>query len=426
MLGYPVVLFLPTVYAVETGLALATIGVVLTVARLWDVVIDPAIGWLSDRTLQRTGRRRSWVALALPVVMGATWFLFQPAPGLGWAYLLFWSMLAYSGWAMLQIAHQAWGAELSRDYDERNRITAAREIPTVLGIVAATGLPAMLAQFGLVGARSPEAAALAALAWFVPPALAILAVSLIVVVPEPRRDAAGSAIGWRAGLALIRDNRPFRRLMASYVFNALGNTVPATLFLMFVTYRLEMPDAAGAFLLIYFLCAVAGVPLWTALARRRGKHRSWSAAIVLSCVVFAFVPLLGPGDLWPYVAVLVINGIAFGADLVLPGSMQADVVDVDTAAGGPGRTGLFFALWAMATKLALALAPGIAFVALDVAGFAAGPGNAPGALLTLALLYAWAPIGFKLIAVALLRGYDLTADAQAELAARIAARDAAR
>jgi glycoside/pentoside/hexuronide:cation symporter, GPH family len=101
--------------------------------------------------------------------------------------------------------------------------------------------------------------------------------------------------------------------------------------------------------------------------------------------------------------------------------MQADVVDVDTAEGGGQRTGLYFAIWSVATKLALALAPALAFPLLDAAGFAAGTDATQGHTM-LALLYAGVPVVFKLAAAYLIWSFPLDAAAQTQLRARIAER----
>jgi Na+/melibiose symporter-like transporter len=90
-----------------------------------------------------------------------------------------------------------------------------------------------------------------------------------------------------------------------------------------------------------------------------------------------------------------------------------------TAAGGSQRTGLYFALWGMATKLALALSVGLAFPLLDLAGFRAGQANDKPALLALALLYGGLPVLFKLGASALIWNFPLDAVVQSALRRRI-------
>jgi len=87
--------------------------------------------------------------------------------------------------------------------------------------------------------------------------------------------------------------------------------------------------------------------------------------------------------------------------------MQADVIDLDTAQSGNSRAGLFFALWGMATKAALALSVGLAYPILDWAGLDARGDNTPFALMTLALLYGGVPVLIKLAAIALMWRFPL-------------------
>jgi len=132
MLGLPLLIFLPAYYVETTTLSLTAIGAVLLVARLWDVAVDPAIGALSDRTHTRFGRRKPWILAALPFVLVGSFMLFDPPTEAGAGYLLLWLLVVYLGWSMVQIPHQAWGAELSSDYAERSHIAAWRESLTVI------------------------------------------------------------------------------------------------------------------------------------------------------------------------------------------------------------------------------------------------------------------------------------------------------
>ena len=141
--------------------------------------------------------------------------------------------------------------------------------------------------------------------------------------------------------------------------------------------------------------------------------------MLYACAVFACVPLLGPGDVTGFAAICVLTGFALSADLSLPAAIQADVVDVDTADSGAQRTGLFFALWSVATKAALALSGGAALIALDLAGFQAGADNDATALAALTGLYALAPVALKLVAVALMWNFPLDRAAHDALRARI-------
>jgi Na+/melibiose symporter-like transporter len=403
-LGLPLYVFLPTFYSQQLGLSLAAVGLALLIARGLDVVTDPLVGAISDRLQRPWPRRKATMASGVPVLMLSIYLLFIPPQEAGFAYLLVWSILAYLGWTLVTLPYTAWGAELSGDYHERSRITASREGFVIVGTLAAAATP------WLMGTEDDLGATMGYLALTLLLLIPLCVASALTLIPEPVRHA--HTVRWREGLALLRSNRPFLRLLLAYLLNGIANGLPATLFLLFVGHVLEASDASGWLLLLYFAAGIAGLPLWLQLSRRIGKHRAWSASMLWAALVFIWVPLLGPGDLTGFALICVLSGLSLGVDMALPASMQADVVDVDRARGGGERAGLFFGLWGMTTKLALALAVGLAFPILDAVGFDAEGTNPQGALTTLALLYALLPVLFKLVAVGLVWSFPLDEQAQ--------------
>ncbi len=414
----PLYVYLPAFYAADLGLGFAAVGLILLLARVWDVLTDPLIGTLSDRTRGRFGRRRPWMLAGGPLLLISAYFLFLPAAGAGWPYLLFWVAVLTLGGTMVLLPYSAWGAELTEDYHGRSRVSASREVFVIVGTILAAGLPA---AFGEDRGRALEV-----LFWILLVTLPVALALVLTLVPEPAPKPA-AALPWRRSLGLLRSNGPFRRLILAYFLNGIANGLPATLFLLFAEFGLDAKASSGAFLLTYFLCGILSVPLWLRLTRPFDKHRVWIGAMLLACAVFVCVPLLGPGDGNWFFAVCVLTGLALGADLVLPPSMQADVIDLDRLRSGRERAGLYFAIWGMGTKLALALAVGISFPLLELAGFEAVPGgggNLP--LFALAALYSLVPVGFKLASIALMRGYPITAARHDRLRWRISARQASK
>ena len=132
--------------------------------------------------------------------------------------------------------------------------------------------------------------------------------------------------------------------------------------------------------------------------------------MVFAIVVFSPAPFLQPGSAIGFGAICILSGFALGADLVLPPSIQADVIDVDTAQSGEQRTGTYFALWSFITKLALALAVGLAFPVLGALGFDPADSNQSKAigLYALGFLYGWGPIALKLPALFLMWNFPLS------------------
>jgi Na+/melibiose symporter-like transporter len=287
----------------------------------------------------------------------------------------------------------------------------------VVGTLCALLLPASVQ---MAGGTSREG--LGALALFIAVVLPIVAVVAVWQAPEPR-ERLRQAIPALSGLSYVWANRPFRRLLAAFFVNSLANGLPAALFLFFVADRLGAREQGGPLLVVYFLCGVVGVPFWLWLARITSKHQAWALGMGLACLAFAVAPFLQQGDIAAFAIVCVITGLALGADVVLPAAVQADVIDVDTAASGQERAGLYLGLWALATKLAFAGAVGIAFPVLAAAGYDPGANlRTPDGLMALGLLYAGLPILFKLIAIALIWRFPLTRGDIAGLSAKIAAR----
>ncbi|MEM9204777.1 MAG: MFS transporter [Pseudomonadota bacterium] len=413
MLSLPVYVFVPQVYASTFGLSLAGIGLVLLTVRLFDAITDPFVGYVSDAFEIRGERRRPYLLIAIiPVVLG-TWMVMRPPGEPGYLYLALWSAVLSIGWTLAIIPYNAWGAELSQDYAGRNRVTGYREGLVVVGTVIAASLPAVLPPLGLQG----EAAVLAVIALIVAITVPITFMIAIFAVPEPQ-NFSWRSIAWREGLGVMRRNGPFKRLIVAFVLNGFANGLPASLFLFFSADVLQAGAAQGPLLLLYFVCGILGIPLWFRVSSAVGKHRSWCFAMIVACAAFICVPFLGAGDIIPFAIICVITGLALGADLTLPASMQADVIDADTVESGSQRSAVYFSAWSMATKITLALAAGVALPTLDLFGYVPNSESTDG-LFALAILYSLVPTLFKLAAIALMWGFPLTEDAQSNLRKQI-------
>ena len=416
----PVYVHVPTFYAVDMGLGFAAVGAVLLAARIWDTVSDPLIGYLSDRTESRFGRRKPWILAGALLTALAGYFLFSPPAGAGGAFLLTVTMFLYLGWTMAVLPYNAWGAELSDDYHRRTTITAWREGAVVAGTLLAVTLPHIAGETAADGLSI-----LGLVLLFLLPATAVAA---SICVPAAEDAAPTRKLTIRQVAASLANNHAFKRLLTAWFVNGVANGLPATLFLLYVAEVLDAPEQSGLLLFAYFLSAVVGLPVWLKLSRAFGKHRTWCMAMAWACVWFTGALFLGPGDVAAFAVVCVATGFALGADLALPPSLQADVIDIDRASGGDRNTGAYFALWSMAQKLALALAVGVAFPILEWAGLQADAAGGAGAteeprIWVLAWLYAGLPIVLKIGAMAVVWAHPITAETQERLSQQIAARE---
>ena len=114
--GLPLSLYLTPYYSSELGISLASIGVIILLTRITDVVTDPLIGSLSDSTPDRYGRRSLWIMIGLPIMGFSTVAVFSPPGEVSHFYLFFSVAFLYLGWTLIGIPLSAWAAELSPDY----------------------------------------------------------------------------------------------------------------------------------------------------------------------------------------------------------------------------------------------------------------------------------------------------------------------
>jgi Na+/melibiose symporter-like transporter len=399
MLGLPLYIYLPTFYSQSVGLSVTIVGVILFIARLTDVITDPLVGLYSDRLQGRYGKRKPFILIGSLFLTISFYALIHPPEDQNELWLFSFSILVYLGWSIVSIPYLAWSAEITSDYHEKTRLSGARELFTIFGALAALLIPYLYS----VSESADKSLSILYTAFLV---ALILMLPLTLTGIKESRVKPTKHIRFREIKTLWQKIPALSRLQSAFTLNSLANALPATLFLFFVQLVLEEESKTGPLLLLYFASGIAGLPFWTILAKKVGKRKSWLASMVLASGAFVFVPFLGSGDLVCFVLITFVSGLSLGADMALPSSIQADVVQ-KLEKQKASYAGILFGIWAMLTKFALALAVGIGFIILGAVGF---DPNAPTpmALSTLALLYGGAPVFFKMIAFWIMKGYRET------------------
>ena len=416
----PLLIHLPVIYAEVIGLGLTSTGIALFVARFLDVVSDPLVGLWSDRSDGRWGRRKPLILLGGIVSAIATVYLLNPDSGVGHYYLTVWASVLYFGWTLINIPYLAWGADLSHDYTGRTKITSVREAFMLTGILTAGAIPALAAANGF-----GERQAVSLIGWVTIIIGAILFAFLLFGVQEPKRRPLHRREDPLRAIKGLSGNRPFQFLLCGWFINGLANGIPAVLFILYMKHVLEANELErGLLTLTYFIAGVLGIPVWVWLSKRLAKQKTWSIAMTLACISFAFVPLLGSGDIIQFFFITIITGITLGADLIIPPSMQADVAEFEYFRSRHDRTSLLFACWSMATKFALALSVLIAFLLLEAFDFTPSLLDAKSNIVALAVIYAALPIVFKLSSILIISLYPLTLHRQSLVRRRLVSLEA--
>jgi Na+/melibiose symporter-like transporter len=419
MLGYPLGVWLPRAYASNIGISLAAIGAVIAAAAVFDAITDPAMGFASDRLRTRWGRRKTWVFFGAPLLTWAVWMLLNPTPGSSIGYLAFWYIFLRVGSTLLGVPYAAWGAELSGDYHTRTRLQSAREKFVILGLIGAALVPAGIEVYA---GESNAMTVLRSYSWLVLFLLPSITLLVLARVPEPPASSLEGTTSFTQSLKLIWRNKLFRVVIAIELLIAGGEAFRNTLSLFFMQDAIGV-EKVGSLYLLYFSAGLLAIPFWDGLARRFGKHRSLSGAMIVVSVVSISIFFLNPGQLRPFYVLFALKGFCFGAFAYLPRAMLADVVDIDTARSGDVRTGSYFAVLGFMTKCAASFG-GLSLPILGWVGYDAMPqaSNGPAELLWLGALYALVPTSVFGLALYLSWTWPLTAERHARLRSLIEAR----
>jgi Na+/melibiose symporter-like transporter len=412
-MAMPIAIYLPPFYSSSLGLSLATVGLIFTLARFWDLVTDPIMGVVIDRYGSRWGQYKHWVALAIPLLMLAVYKLFLPNPSdVSALYLGGWLLVLYVGYTMLSISHNSWGSVLAGDYDERSKIFGWREIFIILGMALVLAIPAALD----LARETPISEKLAAMGIFCLLLFPLTVLPTVLAVPD-KRSVRTETIGLQDVLELVRSNPTLWRLLFADFTTAFAMSATAALYIFFATYAFELKDHASLALLLYFLAGFLAMPAWLKLAYRMGKVGAIRMAIGYTMLLQAGLFFVtDPGNIPLFWGYTFLAGLAFGAGPTLLHSMMADLTDIDESKTGQKRAGMYFALLATVNKLGGASAVGLTLTLADrLFGFTPGLENSPEAIQGLLVIFCFAPAAALAITYLPLHRYPLSKEKQAEI-----------
>ena len=427
VVGIPVYVYIPKFYTDVVGINITVLGYLMFSVRIFDAITDPAIGYLSDRTPNRFGRRRPYIALGSLLVAVAMFLLFNPPAGSASFETVWFGIsiyLLFLFWTAVVVPFESLGPEITFDYNERTSLFGLRDGFLIAGTLAAASSPAAVQWlFNLAPDAQGERAKFFWIAVIYAPLLIGTCWWCALVIRERRPAVAHQRRGLWRGLRQVAHNRPFVILLIAYTVSAIGNNLPATLILFYVEYVLQS-QLADFFLMLYFLTGIIFLPAWILISRRTGKKAAWIASMAINTGAFVGVFFLGPGDTAIYGALVFLSGIGFGATLAIPSAIQADVIDYDELLTGERREGQYIGLWSISKKFAAAVGIGAGLSALGMAGYTPNAEQPAAVQMTLRVLYALVPSLCNIVAIVIAFAYPISGRIHADIRQAIAQRQA--
>lgn len=412
----PLAVTLPAIFARDFGLSLGSIGLVFLVGSLWGAFLDPVIGALSDHTRTRFGRRKPWIAGGSVLLTIAAAFLFYPPFAVTPVYLGAVLFVFYLGWTAVQIPFLAWSGEISGQYHQRTRIATYQTVIASASLVVALVLPTIAdqlrpgdgrLQMGLMGAL--------VLLTTIPAALLSL-----TAVREEAPEEAIERFSLRQSLVAVFANPLLLRVLASDSAVTVGQTIRSSLIVFFVTFYMGRPDWAAGLFLFQFVFGIFAGPIWLRIGVRLGKHRAAVLGESVQVAINLALLLVTPETFGLLLALTLAQGLAQGSGNLMLRSIVADVADKHRLETGEERTGLYFSVFALASKSAGAVAIGLALPLVGWLGFDPKAAvNSPAALNSLLYVFAVGPAVAHAVSAALLARFPLDEAAHTEIRRRL-------
>jgi GPH family glycoside/pentoside/hexuronide:cation symporter len=418
-LYFTVVAFWLLNYLTDTvGLAAGLAGTVIMVGKIWDAVTDPMVGWLSDRTRSRWGRRRPYILFgSLP--LGIMMLVMFINPGLqSQARLFVWGLLTFcllgTALTVVNIPYSALTPELTSDFHERTSLNGYRSVFMVLGTLLGAG-----AALPLVDLFASENTGWMAAGGVFGAVMTVTALITFLSVREPEAAGPPQKTGFMASYFLVFKNRTFLSLLAAFLLHITAVTVVSGIMVYYFKYLYLREELTTPALLVLLLTTMVFIPVSVGVSRRIGKKHTYFTGLLI--IAAACMSIFWLGHRWGipfFYAASFVAGIGLSTTYTIPWSMIPDTVEYDVAETGTRREGAYYGIWTFATKIGQALAIGLMGWVLELSGFAAEKAQTAGALLGIRLLIG--PLSALLFAAAaaVLLTYPITEARYREILSR--------
>jgi len=368
-------LFLTDVVGVKPAIA----AIAIFVGSTWDYVNDPLVGYISDRTHTRWGRRRPFLLFgALPFALAFTLLWWKPPLESSVALTVYYSIvfaLYDTAATFVYMPYFALTPELTDDYDERTGLTSTRMFFSILGSLLAFTLPLWVVQ-GFHPEHAGRVLMMGALFGFV----SALPLFLVFFGTRERPEFMNKepTVGIKDSIKMTWQNKPFVFGLVMFLFNGVTMSIIQVILLYYVKYVVLREAQSDLIMATIFVVAMLALPLWEWVSHKFNKRWAYISGIAFLAVVLLILSSLTAQTGMTFImALCVLAGIGVSAMHVMPWAIIPDAIEYGEWKTGERQEGMFYSLITLAQKIASSIAVPGALLILQSTGYTANSTTQP-------------------------------------------------
>jgi GPH family glycoside/pentoside/hexuronide:cation symporter len=361
-------IFLTDVVGIQAGVAAAAIFI----GKTWDYINDPLVGYLSDRTRTRWGRRRPYLlfgAIPFGIIFALMWWIPPISNPIGLAIYYGILYAVYdTAVTFVSMPYFALTPELTSDYDERTDLTTTRMFFSILGGLIAFTLPLMLVES--FRPENAERVLTMGIIFAIVSVLPLFGVFFGTREREEFMEIEQPGI-WKSIKAAWK-NRPFVFGLGIFLFTWVSISIVETILLFYIKYVVERESQSDLIMASIFVVAMLTLPLWQWVSRRYNKRMAYIFGIAFLAIVLLAMSSLNPSV--PMSVLLTLSafaGVGVAAAHVLPWAILPDAIEFGEWQTGERHEGMFYSLVTLAQKIAVSVAVPGALLVMDATGYVA-------------------------------------------------------
>ena len=417
-LFFTVMAFQLASYLTDTvGMTAVLMGISMMIGRIVDAVTDPLMGFISDRTRSRWGRRRPYLLFgAIPLFICMVLMFTNPhmeSQGslFVWITLIF--CLLSVAYTVVNIPYGALTPELTKDFHQRTVLNGYRMSFAVVGTLLGAG-----AALPIIQSAADESAGYRLMGIIFGGIMMVTALITFFTVKEPAQPAAQK----HEKRFLLKEyvtafrNKPFLLILIPWALFITGVTITSSSLKYYFEYVVLDANGVTMALLVLLVFALLGIPVWVKISKRIGKRLSYMTGMTIFSAGILLLSFLGDRvSVTGLYCIMALTGAGLSTHYIIPYALIPDVIEWDYAHTGQRREGIYYGLWTFISKLGQALSGLIIGITLSASGYVANTMQGAASVSAIRFLTGAIPTVVIIAGILVIRNYPISEEVYREI-----------